>query len=102
MDETEQALMEELENAETAMDCRQHGNSGESVNASETTVEAGSDAEAAKSDILEKLDNKKKELVDLLFFASFKLSSSTRLLLLFGLENLPNSLRVQWKKLFKI
>uniref|UniRef100_A0A3N7G4W8 Uncharacterized protein n=1 Tax=Populus trichocarpa TaxID=3694 RepID=A0A3N7G4W8_POPTR len=62
MDETEQALMEELENAETAMDAGQHGNSGESVNASETAVEAGSDAEAAKSDILEKLDNKKKEL----------------------------------------
>jgi hypothetical protein len=102
MDETEQALMEELENAETAMDAGQHGNSGESVNASETAVEAGSDAEAAKSDILEKLDNKKKELVDLLFFASFKLSSSARLLLLYGLENLPNSLRVQWKKLFKI
>ncbi|KAJ6861231.1 hypothetical protein NC651_037342 [Populus alba x Populus x berolinensis] len=65
MDETEQALMEELENTETAMDGRQHGNSGESVNASETTVEAGSDAEAAKSDILEKLDNKKKELSSL-------------------------------------
>ncbi|KAL9381171.1 hypothetical protein Peur_026828 [Populus x canadensis] len=65
MDETEQALMEELENAETAMDGGQHGNSGESVNASETTVEAGSDAEAAKSDILEKLDNKKKELSSL-------------------------------------
>ncbi|KAL9343807.1 hypothetical protein Peur_064238 [Populus x canadensis] len=65
MDETEQALMEELENAETAMDGGQHGNSHESVNASETTVEAGSDAEAAKSDILEKLDNKKKELSSL-------------------------------------
>ncbi|KAH8483413.1 hypothetical protein H0E87_027991 [Populus deltoides] len=65
MDETEQALMEELENAETAMDGGQHGNSRESVNASETTVEAGSDAEAAKSDILEKLDNKKKELSSL-------------------------------------
>ncbi|KAI9379544.1 hypothetical protein POPTR_017G110300v4 [Populus trichocarpa] len=65
MDETEQALMEELENAETAMDAGQHGNSGESVNASETAVEAGSDAEAAKSDILEKLDNKKKELSSL-------------------------------------
>ncbi|KAG6741938.1 hypothetical protein POTOM_055218 [Populus tomentosa] len=63
--QTEQALMEELENAETAMDGRQHGNSGESVDASETTVEAGSDAEAAKSDILEKLDNKKKELSSL-------------------------------------
>ncbi|KAJ6421470.1 hypothetical protein OIU84_028781 [Salix udensis] len=62
MDETEQTLMEELENAETERDARQHGNSGESVNASETTVEAGPDAEAAKSDILEKLDNKKKEL----------------------------------------
>ncbi|KAJ6369748.1 hypothetical protein OIU76_028069 [Salix suchowensis] len=62
MDETEQTLIEELENAETERDARQHGNSGESVNASETTVEAGPDAEAAKSDILEKLDNKKKEL----------------------------------------
>jgi hypothetical protein len=82
MDETEQALMEELENAETAMDAGQHGNSGESVNASETTVEAGSDAEAAKSDILEKLDNKKKELVDLHLSTSYKLSFSTQLLLL--------------------
>ena len=102
MDETEQTLMEELENAETALDARQSGKSSESVVASEMTAEAGPDAEAEKSAILEKLDNKKKELVDLLFFASFKLSSSTRLLLLFGLENLPNSLRVQWKKLFKI
>jgi hypothetical protein len=82
MDETEQALMEELENAETAMDAGQHGNSGESVNASETTVEAGSDAEAAKSDILEKLDNKKKELVDLHLSTPYKLSFSTQLLLL--------------------
>ena len=92
MDETEQ----------TALDARRSGKSFESVVASEMTAEAGPDAEAEKSAILEKLDNKKKELVDLLFFASFKLSSSTRLLLLFGLENLPNSLRVQWKRLFKI
>ncbi|KAJ6707602.1 hypothetical protein OIU85_027918 [Salix viminalis] len=62
MDETEQTLMEELENAETALDARQSGKSVKSVDASETTAEAGLDAEAAKSDILEKMDNKKKEM----------------------------------------
>ncbi|KAJ7000664.1 hypothetical protein NC653_011194 [Populus alba x Populus x berolinensis] len=62
MDETEQTLMEELENAETALDARQSGKSFESVVASEMTAEAGPDAEAEKSAILEKLDNKKKEL----------------------------------------
>ncbi|CAK7335103.1 unnamed protein product [Dovyalis caffra] len=62
MDETEQTLMEELENAGTTLDARQCGKSGESVVASETIAEAGPDAEAAKSAILEKLDNKKKEL----------------------------------------
>ncbi|KAJ6396245.1 hypothetical protein OIU77_021304 [Salix suchowensis] len=54
--------MEELENAETALDARQSGKSVKSVDASETTAEAGLDAEAAKSDILEKMDNKKKEM----------------------------------------
>ena len=77
MDETEQTLMEELENAETALDARQSGKSVKSVDASETTAEAGLDAEAARSDILEKMDNKKKVMVDLLFFGSLKLSSST-------------------------
>ncbi|KAL9391923.1 hypothetical protein Peur_015843 [Populus x canadensis] len=62
MDETEQTLMEELENAETALDARQSGKSVESVVVSETTAEAGPGAEAEKSAILEKLDNKKKEL----------------------------------------
>ncbi|KAJ6936328.1 hypothetical protein NC652_011137 [Populus alba x Populus x berolinensis] len=62
MDETEQTLMEELENAETALDARQSEKSFESVVASEMTAEVGPDAEAEKSAILEKLDNKKKEL----------------------------------------
>ena len=82
MDEAEQTLMEELENAETERDARQHGNSGESVNASETKVEARPDTEAAKSGILKKLDNNKKELVDLRLSTSYKLSFSNQLHLL--------------------
>lgn len=75
MDDTENNLREELETAENALDANQSGKPDGSVVVSEMTVQAGPDAVAAKSTILEKLDSKKKELVSF-FIPSYKLSSS--------------------------
>ncbi|KAF2313742.1 hypothetical protein P3X46_029573 [Hevea brasiliensis] len=61
MDENEKNLRQELENAETALNTSQSGRPGESV-VYETEVETEPDTLATNSTLLEKLENKKKEL----------------------------------------
>ncbi|XP_052197592.1 uncharacterized protein LOC127804694 isoform X2 [Diospyros lotus] len=65
MDLTEKNLMAELENALPALDTSQSGKSGETTIASDSTVEAPEDTEYSKSDQVDKLENKKKELCSL-------------------------------------
>ncbi|XP_059670532.1 uncharacterized protein LOC132316052 [Cornus florida] len=62
MDLTEKDLKAELENAKAALDDCQAGKSGEFLCESKMTVESQEDTEASKSAILDKLENKKKEL----------------------------------------
>ncbi|KAL6961048.1 hypothetical protein U1Q18_038811 [Sarracenia purpurea var. burkii] len=62
MDLTEKNLKAELENALSALDGRQSRKSVELSIDSETTVEAQEDSEDSISDLLDKLENKKKEL----------------------------------------
>lgn len=74
MDENERKLRQELVNAETALNSSQSARSGDSV-VSETKVETGLDTQTTKSTLLEKLENKKKELVCYSSFSkSFKFS----------------------------
>lgn len=74
MDENERKLRQELVNAETALNTSQSARSGDSV-VSETKVETGLDTQTTKSTLLEKLENKKKELVCYSSFSkSFKFS----------------------------
>ncbi|KAK9272457.1 hypothetical protein L1049_002830 [Liquidambar formosana] len=62
MDVIEQSLKAELKNVQIALDANQSGESGEPVVESRTTVEAQADTDSSKSEILDKLENKKKEL----------------------------------------
>ncbi|THG07546.1 hypothetical protein TEA_003535 [Camellia sinensis var. sinensis] len=62
MDLTEKNLKDKLENALAAFHARQSGKLGELSIDSETTVEAQDVIEASKSDVLDKLENKKQEL----------------------------------------
>ena len=65
MDLTEENLKAELDNA--LQDSRQSGKSGQLSRHLETTIEAQEDTDASNSDLLDKLENKKKELVCCLF-----------------------------------
>ncbi|GFZ18976.1 hypothetical protein Acr_27g0007150 [Actinidia rufa] len=60
MDLTEENLKAELDNA--LQDSRQCGKSGQLSRHLETTIEAQEDTDASNSDLLDKLENKKKEL----------------------------------------
>lgn len=65
MDLTEKNLKVELDNTIAALDDRQSGKSGELL--VDSTVKAQEDTEASESDLLGKLENKKKELVCCIF-----------------------------------
>ncbi|GFY86820.1 hypothetical protein Acr_05g0004590 [Actinidia rufa] len=62
MDLTDENLKAELENGLAEQDGRQSGKSGQLSMDLETTIEAEEDTDASKSDLLDKLENKKKEL----------------------------------------
>ncbi|PSS30563.1 Golgin candidate like [Actinidia chinensis var. chinensis] len=62
MDLTNENLKAELENALAEQDGRQSGKLGQLSTDLETTIEAEEDTDASKSDLLDKLENKKKEL----------------------------------------
>ncbi|GAV89786.1 hypothetical protein CFOL_v3_33199 [Cephalotus follicularis] len=62
MEEIEENLRADLENARTALTTSQSGGSSESMVESELIDEAGVDTAHSKSDILDKLEIKKKEL----------------------------------------
>lgn len=63
MDETEKNLRAELESTEAAFVASQSGRSSDSADESKVSVNAEPDTEVMKSATLEKLENKKKELV---------------------------------------
>lgn len=63
MDETEKNLRMELERSEAGLVASQSDDSSDSVVQSKMVAEGGADAEVSRSAILEKLENKKKELV---------------------------------------
>lgn len=67
MDESERNLRDELENAETTFDASRSGQSDESTGDPNTTFETENDVEASKKAILEKLEERKKELVSCIF-----------------------------------
>ncbi|KAK3409328.1 hypothetical protein EUGRSUZ_J01456 [Eucalyptus grandis] len=64
MDENERNLKDELENAQTAIEVDEsdHCSEIEVESKSQQDIQPGSDAETSKSTVLEKLENKKKEL----------------------------------------
>ncbi|KAF5479297.1 hypothetical protein F2P56_000130 [Juglans regia] len=62
MDETERNLRMELESSEAALVASQSDESSDSVVQSKMVAEGGADAEVSRSAILDKLENKKKEL----------------------------------------
>jgi hypothetical protein len=63
LDETTKNLRAELESREAALVASQSGRFSDSVVKSKLVVEGGPDSEESNSAILEKLENKKKELV---------------------------------------
>lgn len=63
MDETEKNLRMELEISEAGLVASQSDESSDSVVQSTMVVEGGAGTEESKSAILEKLENKKKEMV---------------------------------------
>lgn len=63
MDLIEQNLYAELQRAQASADANHSGESNGMLNESKSTVEAQEGAEASKSALVEKLENKKKELV---------------------------------------
>ncbi|CAN6702268.1 unnamed protein product [Malus baccata var. baccata] len=62
LDENERNLRYELENAQTALDASRSGQSDESTGDPKMTVETENDIEASKKAVLEKLEERKKEL----------------------------------------
>ncbi|KAK2987462.1 hypothetical protein RJ640_012121 [Escallonia rubra] len=62
LDLTEKSLTTKLENVQAAPDAIRSGKIGENLIQSKSNVEAEEDAEASESVLLEKLENKKKEL----------------------------------------
>ncbi|KAK3013050.1 hypothetical protein RJ639_009650 [Escallonia herrerae] len=62
LDLTEKSLTTKLENVQAAPDAIHSGKLGENLIQSKSNVEAEEDAEASESVLLEKLENKKKEL----------------------------------------
>ncbi|KAM1009925.1 hypothetical protein ACFX13_046174 [Malus domestica] len=62
LDENERNLRYELENAQTALDASRSGQSDESTGDPKTTVETENDIEASKKAVIEKLEERKKEL----------------------------------------
>lgn len=63
MEETERDLRVKLENAQTALDVSRSGESRDSIGDSKMTIETELDIEASKKAILDKLEERKKELV---------------------------------------
>ncbi|KAM1954448.1 hypothetical protein EV1_023620 [Malus domestica] len=82
MDESERNLRDELENAETALDASRSGQSDESTGDPNTTVETENDIEASKKAILEKLEERKKDLVSCIFPFDLTVVSSSPLQML--------------------
>ncbi|PRQ53189.1 hypothetical protein RchiOBHm_Chr2g0163761 [Rosa chinensis] len=62
MEDTEKNLIDELENAQTALDTSRSRGSDEAVGNSKTSVETGDDMESSKKAMLDKLEEKKREL----------------------------------------
>lgn len=62
MDATEQDLRDELENAQIALNASQSGESSLLLPESKMTAEAQADTDSSNSEMLDKLENKKKEL----------------------------------------
>lgn len=58
----------DLENGRAAVNVNQPGSSGELVVESNANITAGADSEASQSAILDKLENKKQELVNCIHF----------------------------------
>lgn len=63
MELTEENLTTELENVQSAMHATRSGKPSELLNDSKFLVEDQEDTEASKSDLAEKLEEKKRELV---------------------------------------
>lgn len=63
MEESEKNLMTELENGQTAIEASSITRANESAGEFKETAKTEEDSEASKSAILDKLDEKKKELV---------------------------------------
>jgi DNA-directed RNA polymerase specialized sigma subunit len=68
LEDTEKNLRDELENAQTALDTSRSRGSDEAVGNSKTSVETGDDMESSKKAILDKLEERKRELVRCSFF----------------------------------
>ncbi|XP_061999406.1 uncharacterized protein LOC133716760 [Rosa rugosa] len=68
LEDTEKNLRDELENAQTALDTGRSRGSDEAVGNSKTSVETGDDMESSKKAILDKLEERKRELVRCSFF----------------------------------
>ncbi|KAL6136717.1 hypothetical protein ACLB2K_062012 [Fragaria x ananassa] len=62
MEDTEKNLRDELENAQTALDISRSHGSDESIGNSKTIVETGDDIESSKKAILDKLEERKREM----------------------------------------
>ncbi|XP_050382532.1 uncharacterized protein LOC126799376 [Argentina anserina] len=62
MEDTEKKLRDELQNAQTALNVSRTRGSDESGANSNTTVETGDDIESSKKEILDKLEERKREL----------------------------------------
>ncbi|KAG8384536.1 hypothetical protein BUALT_Bualt04G0128100 [Buddleja alternifolia] len=65
MDSIEQSLIDELQSAQASADARHSGESNKMLNESKTAVEAQEEAEAPRLALIEKLENKKKELASM-------------------------------------
>lgn len=74
MEEIENNLRIELENVQIALDASQSDRKGKLVGESKTTDETGQDTEESKSAILDKLENKNKELVHCTFLFDLEAS----------------------------
>ncbi|KAM1659015.1 hypothetical protein ACFXTN_043116 [Malus domestica] len=77
MEENERNLRCNLENVQTALDASRPGQSDESISDPKTTVETENDVQALKKAILEKLEERKKELVGFIFAFDLTVVSSS-------------------------
>lgn len=101
MEEIENNLRIELENVQIALDAGQSDTKAELAGESKTTDETGQDTEESKSAILDKLENKKKELVHCTFLFDLEIHLTDDFFLGFLIiQNLFDPFRVQWKRKF--